>query len=46
MTRRHDTRRRLPRSLDTGPRVVVTVPLLASLARLFRSSKPSRWMNG
>ena len=45
MTRRHDTRR-LPRSLDTGPRIVVTMPLLASLARLFRSSKPSRWMNG
>jgi hypothetical protein len=33
-------------SLETQPRVVVTMPLLASLFRLFRTSRPQRWMNG
>lgn len=38
--------RRRPVSVDTQPTIVVTMPLLASLARLFRSSRPRRTLNG
>lgn len=35
-----------PIAIETEPKVVVTMPLLASLFRLFRTSRPHRWMNG
>ncbi len=35
-----------PIANEAEPKVVVTMPLLASLFRLFRTTRPHRWMNG